>query len=80
MHYLDSDKHEIDFQIERNDGALLGIEVKSGTFGCGDFSHLRWFAERLARTSFVGVVLYSGKEVFSMGKNCYAVPLAALGA
>lgn len=80
MHYRDSDKHEIDFLIERNDGALLGIEVKSGTFGSGDFSHLRWFAERLARTSFVGVVLYSGKEVFSMGKNCYAVPLAALGA
>ena len=29
--YRDSQKHEIDFLIERSDGAMLGIEVKAGS-------------------------------------------------
>ena len=28
--YRDSDKREIDFVIERDDGATLGIEIKAG--------------------------------------------------
>lgn len=33
-------KREIDFIVERNDGAMLGIEVKSGSaLGPNDFKH-----------------------------------------
>ena len=78
--YRDSDKREIDFIVQNSEGAMLGIEVKSGTVSPEDFKHLRWFAANLAKTPFTGIVLYSGKDVLSFGEGFYAVPLAALGA
>lgn len=80
-HYRDSSKREIDFVVERNDGALLGIEVKAGSSPCmEDFKHLKWFAKNLAKGEFTGIVLYSGEHTLRFGEGFYAVPLAALGA
>ena len=76
--YRDSDKREIDFLVNGADGQILGIEVKSGTVGEGDFRHLKWFATHLARSRFTGVVLYSGRDVLSFGNDMFAVPLSAL--
>ena len=79
--YRDSLKREIDFVIERSDGAMLGIEVKSGSsFGAEDFKHLKWFAKNLAKGEFTGIVLYSGEHTLRFGEGFYAVPLATLGA
>jgi predicted AAA+ superfamily ATPase len=59
-HYRDSNKREIDFMVERNDGAMLGIEVKAGSaLGSEDFKHLKWFSNNLAKGDFTGIVLYS---------------------
>lgn len=77
--YRDSDKREIDFMIERDDGATLGIEVKSGNVSTADFKHLNWFASRLANGPFTGIVLYSGKDTLSFGPHMFAIPLSALG-
>jgi len=81
-HYRDACKREIDFIVERSDGALLGIEVKAGsTLGKDDFKHLKWFAANLAKErQFTGIVLYSGEQTLRFGEGFYAVPLAALGA
>ena len=80
-HYRDSNKREIDLIVERSDGAMLGIEVKSGSsLGAADFKHLKWFAKNLARGEFTGIVLYSGEHTLRFGEGFYAVPLAALGA
>jgi predicted AAA+ superfamily ATPase len=80
-HYRDSNKREIDFIVERSDGALLGIEVKSGSaLGAEDFKHLKWFAKNLSKGEFTGIVLYSGEHTLRFGEGFYAVPLAALGA
>ena len=79
-HYRDNKKREIDFIIERDDGALLGIEVKAGEVAMSDFKHLKWFSENLAQSPFTGIVLYSGKHTLSFGENLFAVPLSALGA
>ncbi len=80
-HYRDSNKREIDFLVERADGALLGMEVKSGSsVGPEDFRHLKWFGRELAKGEFTGVVLYSGDRTLRFGEGFYAVPLAALGA
>lgn len=76
--YRDSDKREIDFLVKGADDHLLGIEVKAGTVGEGDFKHLKWFASHLARRRFTGVVLYSGRDVLSFGSDMFAVPLSAL--
>ena len=79
--YRDSKKREIDFIVERTDGAMLGIEVKSGSsLGEEDFKHLKWFAKNLAQNAFTGIVLYSGEHTLRFGEGFYAVPLAALGA
>ncbi|MEG3619398.1 ATP-binding protein [Magnetovibrio sp. PR-2] len=78
--YRDRTKHEIDFLIERSDGALLGVEVKASTVVQeNDFKHLRWFKDNLiGDRPFVGIVLYAGEFSGSMGNNMFAVPYGAL--
>lgn len=80
--YRDREQREIDFLIERDDHALLGIEVKAGSaISAADFKHLKWFQDTLAKNRpFVGIVLYSGDVVGSMGDNLWAVPFGALWA
>jgi predicted AAA+ superfamily ATPase len=78
-HYRDNKKREIDFIVEREDGAILGIEVKSGAASNSDFKHLKWFASNLAKNNFIGIVFYSGKHTLRFGEGFYAVPLSALG-
>jgi len=80
FHYHDREKREIDFLVERDDGALLGIEVKASlSFQKSDFKHLKWFRDNLAGDHpFVGIVLYAGKIHGSMGKNLHAVPFGTL--
>jgi hypothetical protein len=79
-HYRDREKREIDFVIERADQALLGIEVKAGSaISANDFKHLKWFKDNIAKERpFVGIVLYTGNTVGSMGKNLWAVPVSIL--
>ncbi len=79
-HYRDRQKREIDFIVEREDGAMLGIEIKSGTnIGKKDFKHMQWFKENLTNNnSFTGIILYSGEKVAPFGSNMYAVPFGML--
>ncbi len=81
-HYRDRQKREIDFLIEREDGAMLGIEIKSGSnIGLNDFRHMKWFKETLLKDQpFTGIILYSGENIASFGKNMLAVPFGALWA
>lgn len=80
-HYRDREKREIDFVIEReSDGAILAVEVKAAlSVKDKDFQHLRWFAANMAGAQpFIGIVLYSGSEVFSFGDGMKAVPMTAM--
>jgi len=79
-HYRDREQREIDFIVERNDGAILGIEVKGGSaLNQKSFRHLKWFQENLAKERpFIGIVLYSGKHIAPFGKNLWAVPFSML--
>ena len=83
-HYRDREQREIDFLVERDDGALLGIEVKAAaTVKPEDFRHLRWFKERLAKgRRFVGALLYAGGHTGRYGEGLWAVsaPREWLGA
>ena len=81
-HYRDREKREIDFIIEREDGALLGIEIKaSSSVSKSDFKHLTWFQKNLAKEDqFVGIVLYSGEHIASFGNNLWAIPFGVLWA
>jgi len=79
-HYRDRQNREIDFLIEREDGAMVGVEVKSGSnIGMNDFRHMKWFKETLVLDRpFSGIILYSGENVASFGENMLAVPYGAL--
>jgi predicted AAA+ superfamily ATPase len=80
FHYRDREQREIDFLIERDDHALLGIEIKAGSsISTSDFKHLKWFKDNIAKDRpFIGIVLYSGDYAGSMGENLWAVPFASL--
>lgn len=80
FHYRDREKREIDFLIEREDNALLGIEVKAGTVvGKNDFNHMKWFKNNLANgRPFIGIILYTGEFAASFGDNFWAVPFGHL--
>jgi predicted AAA+ superfamily ATPase len=78
-HYRDREQREVDFIIERDDGAVLGIEVKAGaTVGRADFKHLAWLQNKVAERSFIGIVLYTGTEILPFGDKLWAVPISCL--
>lgn len=81
-HYRDREKREIDFIIENEDGAILAIEVKAGSaISKGTFKQMQWFRENLAAgRDFKGIVLYTGENILSFGKNLWAVPISSLWA
>jgi predicted AAA+ superfamily ATPase len=80
FHYRDREKREIDFLIEREDNALLGVEIKAGSaIHKNDFKHLRWFQNNLVTNQeFVGIILYTGQYPASFGNNLWAIPFGLL--
>ena len=57
---------------------VFDADRQSGV-GLGDFKHLAWFRDHLAKgRRFVGVVLYTGKETLSFGNGMLAVPMSVL--
>jgi len=80
LHYRDREKREIDFLIEREDNALLGIEVKAGSaVDKNDFKHMIWFQNNLAKSqAFIGIILYTGQFPASFGNNLWAIPFGLL--
>ena len=79
FHYRDRDDAEVDIVIERESGAVAGVEVKaSSTVRSSDFRGLRKLA-RVAGESFAcGVVLYDGEMSATFGDGMYAVPVRRL--
>lgn len=78
-HFRNKNNQEIDFLVENDHGDLLGVEVKaSESVNLGDFRHLQWFSK--FAPGFIGVVLYAGNELLSLGNGMFAVPFSALWA
>ena len=78
FHFRSYAGREVDLVLERPNGNLAGIEVKAGTVGERDFAGLRTLAELSGARFKRGVVLHTGSEVQTFGKNLWAVPIAAL--
>lgn len=70
---------EVDIVLERDDGMIVGIEVKaSATVKAGDFRGLRALAENCGDRFAFGVVLYDNTDVVPFGDRLAAAPLASL--
>jgi predicted AAA+ superfamily ATPase len=79
FHYRDRYQREIDFLVKSPD-VIFGIEVKtSSNIDIKAAKQLRWFREHIVPgEKFIGIVLYTGKEVLPFGQDCCAVPISAL--
>ena len=80
-HYRDREKREIDYIVERDDGAIALLEVKaSTTVDKSDFKHIQWFINKSGGTNqhIIGVVLYTGNHILSFGNKLWAIPVSSL--
>ncbi|MDR0308255.1 MAG: ATP-binding protein [Chitinispirillales bacterium] len=79
--YRDRRDREIDFLIEREDGALIGVEVKAGhNVSKSDFTPQIWFRDNIikGKKAYTGYVMYSGEDVLQFGEDMIAIPTASL--
>ncbi|HEY1898599.1 MAG TPA: ATP-binding protein [Steroidobacteraceae bacterium] len=78
-HFRDHEMREVDIVLERDDGTIVGVEVKaSATVKAGDFAGLRALAEACADRFAFGVVLYDSTDVVPFGDRLAAAPLSGL--
>lgn len=78
-HFRLRQQHEVDIVLERDDGAIIGIEIKaSATVKSSDFTGLRTLEEACKGRFVFGAVLYDSTEMVPFGDKLAAVPLASL--
>lgn len=78
-HFRTSDGKEVDFIIEKSNGNLWAVEVKSSdSVSAKDFNGIKLMEEMTGKDFKGGIVLYSGKETVPFGKNLWAVPYYVL--
>ena len=78
-HFRDGEMREVDIVLERDDGMIVGIEVKaSATVRSGDFAGMKVLAQACGDRFSFGVVLYDGADVVPFGDRLAAAPLSCL--
>lgn len=79
FHYRDASGNEVDIVLERRDGGIVGIEVKSTrTVTAADTKGLRALARIVGDRFIRGVVLHQGDAVVPLGDRLVAAPVSAL--
>ncbi|MBV5265908.1 ATP-binding protein [Pinisolibacter aquiterrae] len=79
FHFRDHAQREVDLVLERDDGRLIGLEVKaSATVAASDFAGLRTLAESCGDRFAFGAVLHDGDTVVPFGPKLAAVPISCL--
>jgi predicted AAA+ superfamily ATPase len=80
-HFRDQQMREVDIVLERDDGMIVGIEIKaSATVKANDFGGLRTLAEACKDRFAYGVVLYDSTDFIPFGDRLAAAPLSSLWA
>ena len=78
-HFRDGDMREVDIVLERDDGMIVGVEVKaSATVKARDFAGMRALAQACGDRFAFGVVLYDSTDVVPFGDKLAAAPLSCL--
>lgn len=81
-HYRDA-RHEVDLILERPDGSVIAVEVKTSTSPAPDGTrHLRWMRDRLDDVSpgcfAAGVLLHMGNHDLTLGDRLRMLPISSL--
>ena len=78
-HFRDRSGIEVDIIIERSDGTVLAIEVKSArSVNPRDASSLTFLRERLGERFACGILFHTGPITARFSDRVWAVPVAAL--
>jgi predicted AAA+ superfamily ATPase len=78
-HFRDQHMREVDIVLERDDGTIVGIEVKaSATVHTSDFAGLRALADACPDKFAFGAVLYDSSDRVPFGDKLVAAPLSCL--
>ncbi len=78
-HYRDAHGREIDLVVERPDGSVVAVEVKSAaTVTERDFAHIRDLRSRIGSRFASGVVLHAGERTHSFAADLHAIPISAM--
>lgn len=78
-HWRTHDGDEVDLVLERDDGALAGIEVKAGERVSADqFRSLRKLREAFGDRFLGGVVLHLGRRAYTQDDRLHAIPVDRL--
>lgn len=82
FHFRDNHQHEVDIVLERDNGQIIGIEVKAtATLNQHDFHGLIKLAEFNPAQFQKGIIFYSGKNILSFSRNeikLFALPIRML--
>ena len=80
-HFRTKDGVEVDLVLERDDGAVVGVEVKAGTrVPGGDLTGLRMLRDTVGDGFLGGVVLYLGQRSYTFEDRLHVVPVDRLWA
>lgn len=78
-HFRDQQMRAVDIVLERDDGTIVGIEIKaSASVASSDFGGLRTLAQACGDRFAYGVVLCDNTDVVPFGDRMVAAPLSAL--
>jgi uncharacterized protein len=78
-HFRDRSGIEVDVIVERPDGGVIAIEVKSArSVNQSDASGLRFLRERLGQRFECGILFHTGPITARLSDRVWAVPVAAL--
>ncbi|MFT4650219.1 MAG: putative AAA+ superfamily ATPase [Polaribacter sp.] len=82
FHFRDKRKNEVDLVLERNNGDIIGIEVKaSSTINEKDFKGLRVLSEFSRQKFTQGILFYTGQKILPFrfdDKQFFALPISLL--
>lgn len=75
-HWRTHDHDEVDLVVERDDGAIVGFEVKAASRVPGDnFRPLRKLRSLAGDSFFAGVALYTGQRSYNFEDRLHVLPI-----
>jgi predicted AAA+ superfamily ATPase len=78
-HWRTHDGAEVDVVVERDDGSVVGIEVKAGTRVAGrDLAGLRAIRDSLGDAFIAGVALHTGSRSYTAEDRIHVLPVDRL--
>lgn len=78
-HFRSVTQQEVDIILERRDGKIVCIEVKSNAnVGIADIKGMKFLKESVPHLWHRGIVLYCGDEVMTLTDGIIALPITAL--